>query len=373
MVIVGYYNMMKRLYLIAFVAVMMHSCSFFETNTEKSTEQATFSNPILSDASKPWALFHDGFYYYMHGTHGMHDSIVLWKTKDISDLENAVKKTIWIPKDASRSQHIWGPEIHFIKGKWYVYYEADDGNTDNHQIYVIENSAKDPFVGEFVFKGHICTDKDNNWAIHPNVVELNDILYMTWSGWQSRRVVTEHQCIYIAKMKNPWTLDSERVLLSKPEFEWERQWINPDGSKTAYTIYVNESPQFFWNKNREKIYIFYSASGWWTPFYALGQLTADANSDLLDSTSWVKSKRPVFKQSQENNIYSTGNCSFIPSPDNKEYYLLYSARKIESEPVGALDSRSSRLQKIEWNEDGSPYFGVPVPEGVLLSKPSSIE
>lgn len=330
-------------------------------------QASTFTNPILPVGAEPWAVFHDGFYYYMHG---MENKLVLWKTADLTDLSNAPSKTIWIPDIPERSQHLWGPEIHFINSKWYVYFVADDGNMDNHQIYVLENASNDPFEGEFNFKAHISTDSGNNWAIHPNVFEHHGELYMTWSGWQSRRVSVETQCIYIAKMKNPWTLASDRVLLSKPELEWERQWINPDGSKTAYTIYVNEAPQFFRSKTGDQVYIFYSASGNWTPFYALGRLSADANSDLLNVESWEKLQRPVFRQDPDNKIFSTGNCCFLPSPDGTEYFLLYHARRIENEPPGALDSRSPRLQKIEWSEDGTPYLGVPIPESVYLTKPS---
>ena len=58
-----------------------------------------------------------------------------------------------------------------IDGKWYIYYAADDGNSDNHQMYVLENTNKDPFKGEFVMKGRISTDKDNNWAIDGSVFE----------------------------------------------------------------------------------------------------------------------------------------------------------------------------------------------------------
>jgi len=344
-------------------------CGCYGSKKNEIQQEKTYTNPILPVGAEPWAMFHDGYYYYMHG---MGDILVLWKTKDITDLFHAPKKTIWIPKDPKNAQHLWGPEIHFINGKWYVYYVADDGNMDNHQIYVLENSSKDPFEGRFVFKGRISTDKGNNWAIHPNIIILNGSLYMTWSGWQSRRVSVENQCIYIAKMKNPWTLASDRVLLSKPEMEWERQWINPDGSKTSHTIYVNEAPQFFWSKNRDKIYIYYSASGNWTPFYAVGRLSADANSNLLNPKSWKKSLRPIFKQSPKDKIYATGNCSFIPSPDGKEYYLLYHARKVENEPVGALDSRSPRLQKMSWNKDGSPSFGEPVPDSVPMVKPSGL-
>jgi GH43 family beta-xylosidase len=358
----------KSIFLICLI-ILLVSCKNKRSDSATNNEQPIkiYTNPILPLGNKPWAILQNGYYYYTQETG---DSILLWKTKDLTDLRNAPHKKVWLPNDPKSAHDLWSPEIHYINGKWYIYYEADDGNTDNHQIYVIENAAKDPFEGKFISKGRISTDKGNNWAIHPDVFINKGSLYMTWSGWQSRRVSVEHQCIYIAKMKNPWTLESNRVLLSKPEYEWERQWINPDGSKTAYTIYVNEAPQFFWSKNRDKVYIFYSASGLWTPFYAIGKLTADANSNLLNPSSWKKSEKPVFKQSPQDSIFSTGNCCFVPSPDGKEYYMLYHARRIPNEPPGASDSRSPRLQKIEWSKDGTPYLGVPIPESVQLPKPS---
>ena len=239
---------MKRIknVLIFFLAmVMLGACR--DKKSEKKEEENiqqenTFVNPLKTEGAQCWANYYDGWYYYMQEAV---DRLELWRTRDITDLEHAEHKVIWIPQDPSNAHHLWGPEIHPIAGKWYVYYAASDDNMDNHQLFVLENSSADPFEGEFELKGRISTDKNNNWAIHPNVFEHRGEWYMTWSGWQSRRVSTEHQCIYIAKMKNPWTLESDRVLLSKPEFEWERQWINPDGSKTAYTIYVNESPQFY--------------------------------------------------------------------------------------------------------------------------------
>lgn len=356
--------------IIAIIFVLSSCRGGTQKNKEAESETATFINSLKPAGVQVYAMFKDGWYYYMEE---VVDKLVLWKTTDITDLKNAPSKTVWTPKDPSNAHHLWGGEIHYIDGKWYIYYAAADNNMDNHQLYVLENSAEDPFEGEFIMKGRISTDKDDNWAIHPNVFTHKGKLYMTWSGWQSRRVNTEHQCIYIARMKNPWTLESDRVLLSKPEYEWERQWINPDGSKTAYTIYVNESPQFYKNHSGDKVFIFYSASGTWTPFYALGRLTADAGSDLLDPASWTKSERPVFKQSPENNVYGPGHCSFIPSPDLKEDYMLYDARRIENDPSGTTDSRSPRLQKIEWSEDGYPYLGVPLPESLRITKPSGLK
>ena len=190
-----------------------------------------------------------------------------------------------------------------------------------------------------------------------------------WCGWQKRRVYQENQCIYIAEMENPWTLASDRILISEPEYEWECQWISIDGNKTAYPIRVNEAPQFFYSLKKDKLLIYYSASGNWTPYYCVGLLTADTDSDLLNPASWKKAPEPVFKQAPENHVYGPGSICFIPSPDGKEWYMLYHARKSLYDML-VLDSRTPRMQKIEWDKEGIPVLGIPQKEGFPLRKPS---
>ncbi|MFV0468503.1 MAG: family 43 glycosylhydrolase [Dysgonomonas sp.] len=333
-----------------------------------TTESKTFTNPLFPEVGPdPWAIFQDGKYYYMHT---MKDSLVLWVTEDITNVKNGVKKTIWLPTDPSNSKDLWAPEIHFINNKWYVYYAADDGNTDNHQMYVLENSNRNPLDGNFVMKGRISTDKDNNWAIDGSVFEQKGNLYMVWSGWQKRRVKEETQCIYIAKMENPWTLSSDRVLISKPELEWETIWKNEKGWTPSYPIFVNEGPQPLLSPNGKYVHIVYSASGCWTPYYALGMLSAQTGSDLLNPKSWTKSPKPVFSQSSKNSAYGTGHNSFFKSPDGKEDYILYHARVTEVDPEGEGDRRTPRMQKFSWTSDGFPVFGEPVSLTDVLPKPS---
>lgn len=357
----------KSFIILTAIAGAMISCNRAQNgNTSNFTPAEkieTFSNPLLGGGADPWALWHEGNYYYMNTTGG---KLVLWVTPDITDLKNAEKEIIWEPADPKVSKHIWAPEIHYIDGKWYVYFSADDGNTDNHQVYVLENTSANPLEGEFKMKGRISTDKDNNWAIDASVFEHRGKLYMVWSGWQTRRIDTETQCIYIASMKNPWTLDSDRVLLSKPEYDWERLYINEDGSHPKHIIYVNEGPQPLVSPNGKLVHIIYSASGCWTPHYCLGRLTAKANSDLLDPASWSKAMEPQFKQSPENKVYGPGHNSFFKSPDGKEDYILYHARNSENSKA----SRSPRIQKIGWDRKGYPVFGTPLPTATPLPKPS---
>lgn len=305
--------------------------------------------------------------YYTHETN---EQIYLWVTTDITDMAHSTCKEVWVPKDPSNSHNLWNPEIRNINGKWYIYFAADDGNTDNHQIYVIENDSPDPMKGEFRMKGAIMTNPDWNWGIHPSTFEHKGELYLLWSGWPNRRIGSETQCIYIARMENPWTLATERVMISKPEYEWERQWVNPDGGRTAYPIYVNESPQYFHSKDNRTVIVYYAASGCWSPYYCTGMLTADADSDLLNPASWKKSPVPVFQQRPEDGVYGPANLSFLPSPDGTEWYILYQARSVPSGNTGESESRNPRLQKIGWDADGMPDLGVPLPVNTPLPKPS---
>ena len=325
-----------------------------------------FSNPVKPEGGDPWAIFHQGKYYY---TESGEDVICLWETEDITDFRSARMDTVWVPVHSYNAFHHWAPEIHNFDGKWYIYYSADDGNSDNRRTYVLENTSEDPFDGKFVFKGQVRTDTGNSLAIHSSTFEHKGKRYLIWSGWQTKRIYEEVQCIYIAEMENPWTLASERVLISRPEYEWECQWIGLDGNSGAYPVYVNEAPHFIKSPDGKRLFIFYTASANWTPYSCIGLLCADSGSDLLDPMSWKKSAEPVFSPSPENHVFAIGNLCVIPSPDSTECYILYHARKSLNDML-VSDSRSPRIQKMEWDGNGFPVPGIPIKEGIRLRKPA---
>ncbi len=75
-------------------------------------------------------------------------------------------------------------------------------------------------------------------------------------------------------------------------------------------------------------------------------------------------------QDPENEVFGPGGSSFTSSPDGKECYMLYHGRQVPNDAPGAIDSRSPRLQKIEWDKDGMPVLGTAEKAGTILSKPS---
>lgn len=311
-----------------------------------------FTNPILPSAPDPWVEQSNDWYYFTHTTA---DDIRLYRTKDMSELAQAEAKTIWNPPASGmNSQNIWAPEIQFINDRWYFYYAADDGENSNHRMWVLENSSADPFTNSWTDKGKLSLP-DDKWAIDGSAFEHNGQLYFLWSGWEGD--INTRQDIYICKMADPITPIGDRIMLSKPELDWE---------KIGGTPTINEAPQFIEHGN--KLFIIYSASGCWTDDYTLGMLAADASSDLLNPTSWTKSSTPVFVKNPNGQAYGPGHNSFFTSPDRTEDWIIYHANASSGEGCG--DDRSTRMQKFTWDLNGNPNFGVPVALGSKAEKPS---
>jgi GH43 family beta-xylosidase len=326
-------------------------------------DAASFANPLLPSGADPWVTLKDGYYYYMHTTG---KNLTLWRTRDVTDLKRAPHKVIWTPPNSGPySRDVWAPEIHFLEGKWYVYFAADAGTNRTHRIWVIENPSPNPLSGHWTLKGKV-SDATDRWAIDPSVFEDRGRLYMIWSGWEGDKDGV--QSIYLARLKNPWTIESSRVRISTPEYPWEKIGdLHPKNpALDPVHVDVNEGPEIL--RHDGNIFLVYSASGCWTDDYALGELVARADSNLLDPAAWKKSPQPVFQQSPAAGVYAPGHNSFFVSPDGKENWILYHAN---SKPgLGCGDLRSPRAQPFSWNSDGTPNFGKPVAAGELLARPS---
>ena len=317
----------------------------------KNEEKALLFDP----GCYPYAVHQGGKYYFTRQSDDSR-SITITTTDDLTRVAEGKNKTVW-PLDGKQvSNNIWSPELHYIKGKWYIYFEADDGNTDNHEIYVLENSAATPTDGTFRMKGVLRTNAEWNYGIHPTTFTISGRQYLVWSGWPKRRSDAETQCIYIASMANPWTVNSDRVLISQPTYEWERQWINPDGTRSAYPIYVNENPTVTMSRDGSRVIVYYSASGCWTPYRCEGMVWAEAKADLLDSRSWHKHNEPVLKAAPSDSICGANNVSFVESDDKDRPYMLYET--MTSQRTGGYQ-KQIRLKTVTYGRDGMPVLGNP--------------
>jgi GH43 family beta-xylosidase len=302
-----------------------------------------FVNPIVDSGADPWVIpWRNDYYYCRTGDNG---SIQVAKAHRLEDIGRAPRIEVWTPPpDGAYSKNVWAPELHRLGKRWYIYFAADDGDNRNHRMYVLESNTSDP-QGSFIFKGKIAALTDR-WAIDGTVLTLDDgSIYFIWSGWEGFE--NTRQNIYIAPMESPWHIGGERVCISTPEYDWEKVSA-PD---------VNEAPEVL--KKDGRIFIIYSASGSWTDDYSLGQLTY-VGGDVLSKESWLKKKTPVFSKTAD--VFGPGHACFVKSRDGLGDWLVYHAAKHS----GAGWDRNVRAQRFTWNADGSPNFGSPVPNGVLV-------
>jgi GH43 family beta-xylosidase len=310
-------------------------------------------NPLIEQRADPWIYKHTDGYYYFTASVPKYDRIELRRSVTIQGLADADGITIWVKhKTGVMSANIWAPEIHYIDGKWYVYYaaahtsETKDGLFD-HRMFVLENPSANPLEGEWVEKGQVKT-KWESFALDATTFEHKGIRYYVWA--QKDPEIHGNSNIYISEMENPWTLKGEQACITTPEYNWEK-----------IGFLVNEGAAIL--KRNGRIFMTFSASA--TDYnYCMGLLTADENSDLLNPKSWVKTPEPVFTTSEENSQYGPGHNSFTVSEDGALDLLVYHARsykEIVGDPLYD-PNRHTRVQAIKWNEDGTPNFGVPIPD-----------
>jgi GH43 family beta-xylosidase len=327
-----------------------------------TTAQAgdTFHNPLLPTGPDPWVITRNGFYYYMNTTG---KNLTIWKTRDITDLAHAQKKVVWTPPATGPYSHdLWAPELHLLDGKWYIYFAADAGQNESHRTYVVENASADPLEGTWTFKGKVA-DATDKWSIDSSVFEDKGQKYMVWSGWEGD--TDGEQRIYIAHMKNPWTIDSKRVMISYPQYPWERVGDLPDRPAMPH-VNVNEGPEIL--THGQDIFLVYSASACWTDYYELGVARTKSGANLLDSASWKKFDHPFFKQDREAEVFGPGHNGFFKSLDGKEDWIIYHANPAPNQGCGS--HRSPRIQPFTWNADGTPNFGKPISTRIAIKKPS---
>ncbi len=315
----------------------------------------TYNNPLVFQRADPFIYRHTDGYYYFTASVPEYDRIEIRRARTLNELDSAQTFVAWTHHSEGEMSHlIWAPEIHYLRGKWYIYFAAAPnsevtGITFNHRMYVLENANANPLTPAWVEKGQLKTSWES-FALDATAFEHNGRLYYVW-GQEDQNVSTEsHSNLYISEMENPWTLKGPEVMLSKPELDWETK-----------IFYVNEGPGILIRNGR--IFLTYSASAT-NEYYCVGMLWADENANLLDKNSWHKLQKPVFTTNYEEHIYGPGHNSFTVSEDGKTDLIVYHARnytEITGDPLWD-PNRHTRVQAISYDENGMPVFGRPVAE-----------
>lgn len=312
-----------------------------------------YANPVANQRADPHIFKHSDGYYYFTATAPEYDRIVLRRATTIQGLASAPESVIW-RRHASGEMgaHIWAPEIHFVNGKWYVYFAA--GRTDDVwriRPYVLENASANPLTGTWVERGRVNVPWDT-FSLDMSTFVVGGVRYLTWA--QAEPGIATNSNLYLARMgANPWQITGSVARLTVPTLDWE----------TRGGVKVAEGPAVVQRGGR--VFLTYSASAT-DHNYCLGMLSASASADLLNPGSWTKSAVPVFASNAATGQYGPGHNSFTVSEDGQSDILVYhdrNYRDIAGDPLRD-PNRRTRVQKFYWRADGTPDFGIPVADGV---------
>lgn len=323
---------------------------------------STKTDIFINDRADPFITKgSDGLYYFtasypMYGKNDTdgYDRIILRKSETIDGLAQAEEKIIWHEINSDTSfRFIWAPEIHEINGRWYVLFAAS-GNKNNVwdiDCHIIMCNGNDPYNDNWIDMGNFGScDGDGfsfrGFSLDMTHFECGGTHYVAWAqnGGNSN--------VYLATVdpESPWETTCPAILLTKPEYDWER-----------VRIPVNEGPAAMIHNG--KVFLTFSASAT-GPEYCIGLMYADENADLTDITNWTKLDTPLLTSDDLDGEYGPGHNSFVKD-ENGDWVFVYHSRDEKcykgecgySQNDSLYDPcRSARKRKVLWDENGFPIL-----------------
>lgn len=307
-----------------------------------------YNEPWILQRADPYVYKHTDGYYYFTGSIPAYDCIALRRAKTLAELPEAEEVVVWRKHESGiMSEHIWAPELHYLEGKWYLYFAGGE-KEDVWKIrpYVLECADENPLTGKWVEKGKMQRAAEDDFSfeafsLDATVFENQGKYYYIWA--EKVGVGKQISNLYIAQMENPYTLKTVQVLLTTPDYDWER-----------VGFWVNEGPAII--KRNGRIFMTFSASETGV-CYCMGLMSASEDADLLDPRSWTKERYPVLVTNEELEIFGPGHNSFTVDEEGNDI-MVYHARKesvIEGNPL-YNPNRYAMLMKVRWDEKGYPVF-----------------
>ncbi len=306
-----------------------------------------FNHPLIEQRADPYVLYHDGKYYFTASVPS-YDRIILRCADTIEGLSDAEEVTIWRKHESGdMSRHIWAPELHYLDGSWYIYFAASrEDDIWRLRPYILECTGDDPMKDPWEERGMIRRSDDDIYSfeafsLDATIFENKGKRYYVWAEKVSVGIQISN--LYIAEMESPCKLKTAQVLLTTPDYDWER--VN---------IWVNEGPAVIHHDGR--IFLTYSASATGEE-YCIGMLSIDEDADILDPRAWVKERYPLLQSDREKGFYGPGHNSYTKLKDGTDVMIFHARTYSEIEGDPLYDpNRHTYAMRVQWDADGRPVF-----------------
>lgn len=325
----------------------------------------TFDNPFIEAKADPWIILADDGKYYFTASYPMYGAgdedgysrVTLRRADTIAALAEADEVAIWINNSEDGIyKNIWAPEIHQIKGHWYVFFTGsiEAGNIFGIRPQLLRCEAGlDPLKPENwkEAKRMLALPEDEvsftQFSLDMTTFEVRGQHYVCWA----EKTISD-SVLYLATIDpdEPWQLTSKPMLLTQPEFAWEQ-----------IRYRVNEGAAAL--KHEGKVFLCFSAAGT-GPEYCIGVLSADEDADLMDSSSWTKNPYPILSTSDVSGEYGPGHNSFTKDGEGRDIFVYHARSEAcfnnecpwSNEDPLHDPCRHARIKPVHWTFDGTPVL-----------------
>ena len=317
-----------------------------------------YQNPFITERADPFITkLSDGYYYftasypaYKSAENG-YDRIILRRSRTVEGLAAAEEKAIWVAhKEGIMARHIWAPEIHEIDGRIYIFFAGANSDDVWHiRPYMLRLEGNNPMEDSWTELGKVKASEGddvsfNSFSLDMTHFEHKGKHYLIWAE------IIGDSSLFMAEIdpKEPDVLTSKPILLTKPEYDWE---------KVVYR--VNEGASVL--KTEDRVYVFFSASGTGAE-YCMGMVYADNDADLMNKESWTKINEPVLSTKDLVGESGPGHNSFV-TDENGQLLCVYHARPESHlrKECGTYweeslydPCRHARIREVKFDENGVP-------------------
>ncbi|KAF5003290.1 hypothetical protein FDECE_10141 [Fusarium decemcellulare] len=315
---------------------------------------AGFVNPIKT-GSDPQIAYHDGMYYLTSTTW---TDVQITAASTIEGLKTAESRVIFSDRsNPNIACNFWAPEIHFVDGRWYVYFSASVCDADwgvvlpSLRVYALGGGTENPLSADYELLGPVTPPNFDHGMLDATLFDIDDVTYFFYSSVNGP-ASPDGASLWIAPLISP-TEVGNATMIAHPEFDWEQE-----DSAVLEGPYGIVSPA-------GTVYLAYSADSCSTPAYKLGAMKLTKGADPMSPDSWTKFTEPIFTTT--NGLYGPAHNAFFKSPDGTEDWQVFHAN---TDPNGGCGrARQTFIQPVSWKYDVID-LGEPLPVGTEIAPPS---
>lgn len=327
--------------------------------------QPTFNNSkaLFNARPDPQMVKYNGKFYFISTDENGQGKIFIRQSDTLEEIKSS-SETLLLDGNSFPQLFktcLWAPELHVIEGKLYIFFAGSLTNWSGVQSHVMQlKEGGDPMKTADWETPIRVQDMDGNNLYDTNsqgitldmtYFQVGEQGYVAWAQRQLHPVDTG-SWLYIATVdkERPWQLTSERTAFCKPDYGWDNN-----------NTFVVEAP--FTIQKDGKIYLTFSG-GATDHTYCIGLMTASADSNLLDASSWRKRNSPILTSWSVPGQYGPGHNAYILDDDGV-MYNIYHAK------WGRNATRSASIRRVHFDTDGEPVLDV-VEERDLLDEYKSV-